>query len=125
MVSIRRIGVIGAIVTAVLMVTNIPSVHAGNNAWTMAGTPALGSVLSLAVDHTDRVLFAGTGTRVWKSTDRGQTWTQLTDHATGTGLSGGVNAIAVAPATVVTPRAIYIGTAKGVGKSTDDGVTWV
>ena len=67
---------------------------------------------------------------VWKTTDFGNTWSPIFDHA---GTSGSVGAIAVAPSN---PSVIYVGSGEGlqrpdlavgdgIYKSTDDGKTWV
>lgn len=74
--------------------------------------------------------FGGVGSGVWKTTDAGQTWSNVSDSTFGT---SSVGALAVAPSD---PNVIYVGMGEhavrgvatsygdGVYKSTDAGKTW-
>jgi photosystem II stability/assembly factor-like uncharacterized protein len=73
--------------------------------------------------------FGGTGGGVWKTTDAGNNWVNVTDGFLGV---GSVGAIAVAPSD---PNVVYVGTGSacprgnisvgdGIYKSTDAGKTW-
>lgn len=74
--------------------------------------------------------FGGTGGGVWKTTDAGETWANVSDGFVAT---GSVGAIAVAPSD---PNVVYVGMGEhavrgvttshgdGVYKSTDAGKTW-
>lgn len=91
---------------------------AGVGVWTPLG-PDGGSVWALAVDPDDAdVVYAGTPTGIFKSTDAGATWTPASKGLGPTGV--------LVRTLVATPGAVYAGTdANGVYKSTDDGATWV
>ncbi len=73
--------------------------------------------------------FGGTGGGVWKTTDAGNNWENVTDGSFGV---GSIGAIAVAPSD---PNVVYVGTGStcprgnisvgdGIYKSTDAGKTW-
>ncbi|HUP24714.1 MAG TPA: glycosyl hydrolase [Thermoanaerobaculia bacterium] len=73
--------------------------------------------------------FGGTGGGVWKTTDAGNNWTNVTDGYLGV---GSIGAITVAPSD---PNVVYVGTGSscprgnisngdGVYRSTDAGKTW-
>jgi hypothetical protein len=97
-------------------------------------TPALPNLatvtLAMAVsDHS--ILYAGTGEGfgntdavrgdgVWKSTDRGETWTQLASTASNTDFSY-VNRVIVDPANA---SILFAATNTGIFRSTDGGTTW-
>ncbi len=100
----------------VLGVSAPKTVHAGANVWTSGG-PYDGGVMALGIDPTNpSMLYAGTDAGVFKSTDRGTTWT-----AASSGLSSPeVNAIAIDPTNRAT---LYAGTYYG-DKSTDGGANW-
>ncbi len=89
------------------------------------------SVTSTGVASEPRTFyFGGVGGGVWKTTDAGETWTNITDGQLAT---SSVGAIAVAPSD---PNVIYLGMGEhavrgvmtshgdGVYKSTDAGKTW-
>jgi hypothetical protein len=97
---------------------------------------ANGRVNSIAVDPTnsDRLYLGASGGGVWKSEDRGSTWTPLTDEQVSLGI-GSSHAIAIDPND---PSTIYAGTsswsllwpidasqARGILKSTDGGASWI
>jgi photosystem II stability/assembly factor-like uncharacterized protein len=78
-------------------------------------------VYALSIDPTNpRVVFAGTGTGVYKSTDGGESW-----RAVNRGLEleerNWVSALSVDP---TNPRVVFAGTDAGVYKSDDGGATW-
>src|SRR5215217_6480524 len=81
------------------------------------------SALAVHPTATGTVYVAANSGGVWKTTDNGETWTNLTDSINN--LNGG--AIALAP---TSPNVIYVGTGSehsgGIGllKSTDGGETW-
>ncbi|HTU70144.1 MAG TPA: hypothetical protein VMF11_07455 [Candidatus Baltobacteraceae bacterium] len=100
--------------------------------WRSVG-PGIGGRV-VAVDGVpgspDTFYFGGVDGGVWRSTDYGLVWTNLTDGKLNA--SNSIGAIAVAPSD---PRIIYIGTGEsdirgdvvtgdGVFKSTDAGETW-
>jgi photosystem II stability/assembly factor-like uncharacterized protein len=84
-----------------------------------------GRISSIAVHPTvpGTVYVGADGGGVWKTTDGGKTWTNLTDSINNLN----VGAIALAPSS---PNIVYVGTgsehASGIGllKSTDGGITW-
>ena len=78
-------------------------------------------VSALSIDPTNpRVVFAGTDTGVYKSTDGGETW-----RAVNRGLElregNWVSALSIDP---TNPRVVFAGASTGVYKSTDGGETW-
>src|SRR5262249_13678715 len=108
------------LLSAVLWVSSVRMVPAGDNVWTSIG-PAGGSVLALALDPgMPTTLYAGTGgSGVFKSRDGGTTW-----QASNTGglSDASVRALALDP---TTPTTLYAGTeGSGVFKSTDGGTSW-
>jgi photosystem II stability/assembly factor-like uncharacterized protein len=82
------------------------------------------------IQDTQTFYFGGVGGGVWKTTDRGETWANVTDGQLKT---SSVGAIAVAPSD---PNVLYLGMGEhairgvmtshgdGVYKSTDAGKTW-
>jgi photosystem II stability/assembly factor-like uncharacterized protein len=118
-----------------------PAQQASLTSWSFIGPQPLadphdpsslfsGRVTALAVDPTnEEVVYAGAAEGgLWKTTDGGQTWTELTDHQGS--LSSG--SIAIDPNN---PSTIYYGTGEedffgfeypgnGILKSTDSGTTW-
>lgn len=89
------------------------------------------SVAVAGVPHNDQVYYMGTtGGGVWKTTDAGLSWNNISD---GYFNVGSVGAIAVAPSD---PNVVYVGTGEhairgvmtshgdGVYKSTDGGKSW-
>ena len=79
--------------------------------------------------HRSLYYIGGTGSGVWRSTDSGHGWSNLSDGHLGT---GSVGAVAVAPSD---PNVLYAGTGEacirgnvshgdGVYRSTDAGRTW-
>jgi hypothetical protein len=91
--------------------------------WTFTTlTPDYGIVYGLAFDpqHPETLYAAGYhsgGTRVWKTTDGGTGWVNITGTLPNT-----VDAIAVHP---ITTSTVYCGLYNGVYKSTDGGSSWV
>jgi len=102
---------------AILLAASMRTAHAGINVWTSHG-PAGARVYALAIDPT-ALLYAGTNTGVFKSTDGSNTWSGASSGLTGHALS--VNALAIDP---ILPSTLYAGTDDGVFKSTDAGSTW-
>ena len=99
--------------------------------WRLAGPHRGGRVVAVAGDPERRLdfYFGGCGGGVWKTTDAGITWRNLTD---GFFTSAAVGAIEIAPSD---PNVIYAGTGEacirgnviagdGVYRSTDRGRTW-
>ncbi|MBN2537986.1 hypothetical protein JXB37_06915 [candidate division WOR-3 bacterium] len=84
--------------------------------WTQSRTGLAGAVYALAtVPGNPQVIFAGTTSGVYKSTDRGATWTS-------TGMSNNTKALVVEPGN---PNTVYAGTyGQGVHVTTDAGGTW-
>ncbi len=91
-------------------------------------SPGLGRIDRIAVDPTDsRIMYIGAPSGgLWKTYDRGQNWTPLTDNLPSMGVSG----IALNPKN---PQEIYISSGDGDGgytytsgvfKTTDGGETW-
>jgi photosystem II stability/assembly factor-like uncharacterized protein len=93
-------------------------------------TPYSGRATAIAVHPTDpNTVYLGTAAGgVWKTTDGGQTWTQLTDSQA----SLAIGAVAIDPNN---PNTIFVGTGEpdfsadsyygqGLLKSTDAGATW-
>jgi photosystem II stability/assembly factor-like uncharacterized protein len=73
-----------------------------------------GAVKDLAVDPADSTLYLATATGLYRSTDRALTWKRLS------GLSGGVDQVAVG-----SPGVVYAAVAGvGVMRSADHGQTW-
>jgi len=85
--------------------------------WTFIGLPGE-HVQSLVIDPTNpRVIYVAAD-GVYRSSDAGATWTNMT--ATMTGIY--VDALAIDPVTTTT---LYFGCATGAYKTTDAGQTWV
>jgi len=91
-------------------------------------SPGVGRIDRIAVDPTDsKIMYIGAPSGgLWKTYDRGLTWTSLTDHLPTLGVSG----IALNPKN---PQEIFISSGDGDGgytytsgvfKSTDGGETW-
>lgn len=79
---------------------------------------ALANALALDGTTTPPTVYAGTGNGVFKSIDRGTSWT-----AANTGMTfASVHALAIDPHT--NPSTVYAGTDDGVYKSTDGGKSW-
>jgi photosystem II stability/assembly factor-like uncharacterized protein len=106
-----------AVLTALFLLIFATPARAGVGVWTPLG-PEGGPVWALAVDPGDTdVVYAGTRSGVFKSTDAGTTWTAASKGLGPTGVW--VRSLAV------TTEAVYAGTdANGVYKSTDAGATW-
>jgi len=99
--------------------------------WRLVGPFRGGRVDAVAGDPTNRLVFyfGAVNGGVWKTTNGGQTWRNVTDGRTDI---SSVGAIAVAPSD---PNVIYVGTGEsqlredltygtGVYRSTDAGKTW-
>ncbi|MGH9571440.1 MAG: VPS10 domain-containing protein, partial [Candidatus Angelobacter sp.] len=100
--------------------------------WRLVGPYRGGRALAVSgvVGEPHTYYFGSTGGVVWKSTDSGLTWHNVTDKTKG--MSASIGAIAVAPSD---PNVIYAGTGEacirgdiisgnGVYKSIDAGKTW-
>ncbi|MBI1736724.1 MAG: hypothetical protein HYR51_16280, partial [Candidatus Rokubacteria bacterium] len=105
--------------------TGVGTTATATTAWAVS-TPRAGYVSSIAVHPTsDSVVYATYatfgGAHVWRSGDRGVTWTSI-DGSGATGIPDvPVHAIVIDPAN--TAR-LYIGTDVGVFVSRDGGATW-
>jgi photosystem II stability/assembly factor-like uncharacterized protein len=101
--------------------------------WRCIGPYIGGRVVTVTgVPGNNNLFYAGTvGGGVWKSTDQGVEWKNITDGKL-PGPSSGIGAVAVAPSD---PKIIYVGTGEadiranvipgdGIFKSTDEGQTW-
>lgn len=94
----------------------------GGTTWaktTGTGLQNFSTITAIAVNPTNAsLLYAGNSFSFFKSTDGGNTFTQVNVSQ----FSSGVNAIVFDPST---PSTIYVGQNNGVFKSTDSGATWV
>ncbi len=102
----------------------------GGRAWTACAGPE-GQVLGFHFDRTSngRILFAATDKGIWRSDDRGQTWTAKTDGLPSTniqGFAGGSNEAGGRIILYCTVPSKDEGGAftGGVFRSTDRGETW-
>jgi photosystem II stability/assembly factor-like uncharacterized protein len=99
--------------------------------WRLVGPFRGGRVGAVVGDPTKRLVFymGAVNGGVWKTTNAGATWNNLTDSVS---TIAGVGAIAIAPSD---PNVIYVGTGErdlredlthgnGVWRSTDAGMTW-
>ena len=108
-----------------------PSLYSGLE-YRMVGPSRGGRVTTVAGhrEHPHTFYMGSVGGGVWKTTDYGNSWTNVTD---GTGLStGSMGAVRVAPSN---PEVVYAGTGsdgirsnvitgRGIYRSTDAGETW-
>ncbi len=98
--------------------------------WRLVGPFRGGRVAAVCGIAGDRDTYwmGSTGGGVWKTTDAGKTWKNVSDGTFG----GSIGAVAVAPSD---PRIVYVGTGEktwrgnvssgdGMWKSTDAGATW-
>lgn len=101
--------------------------------WRCVGPYIGGRVVTVTgVPGNNNLFYAGTvGGGVWKSTDQGTEWENITDGKL-PGPSSSIGAVAVAPSD---PKILYVGTGEadiranvipgdGIFKSTDEGKTW-
>lgn len=101
--------------------------------WRSLGPFIGGRVVAVAgvTSQPNVFYFGGVQGGVWKSTDYGSNWTNITDHKI-PGIADPIGALAVAPSN---PNVIYAGTGEsdirgdfatgdGIYKSTDAGKTW-
>ncbi|MCX6135066.1 MAG: T9SS type A sorting domain-containing protein [Ignavibacteriales bacterium] len=95
------------------------------------GLPNLATVTLAMAASNHLVIYAGTGEGfgntdairgdgIWKSTNRGETWTQLASTASNTDFSY-VNRVIVDPANA---NVVFAATNTGIFRSTDGGSTW-
>ena len=114
--------------------TPTPTLFGGKLSWRSIGPYIGGRVVAVAGVPAQRDLFymGAVDGGVWKSTDYGVTWCNITDGKLPSA-SDSIGAIAVAPSN---PAVLYVGTGEsdirsdvitgdGVFKSTDAGKTWV
>jgi len=93
------------------------SIKANAGTWTSNG-PEGGLVYALAIDPvTPSTIYAGGRGGVYKSTNGGASWSQMSSGLTSTDIM----ALAIDP---VTPSTIYAGGRGGVYKSTNGGANW-
>ena len=137
--SIRRIGSITALAACLALsasaiaVPPAPSLLGGKLEWRNIGPQIGGRVVAVAGVPSERDLFymGAVDGGVWKSTDYGVTWRNITDGKLPSA-SDSIGAIAVAPSN---PKILYVGTGEsdirsdvitgdGMFKSTDAGKTW-
>src|SRR5205814_1604266 len=90
----------------------------GGNHWFLLG-PLPNGVISLAIHPTNSdVVYAATGSGLFKTVDGGQSWSALTS-----GLTRLPEVVRLNP---ITPSTVYVGTdSGGIFKSIDDGQSWV
>lgn len=95
----------------------------GGTTWTEASTLSLQNMVLSANFATDNTLFVVTTVKtIYKSTDRGQTFTQLTTPAS---LTSALNTIAVSP-NFANDGTLLLGSASnGIFESTNGGASWV
>lgn len=123
----------GVITTAAAQTALIPQQFMSKLKWRSVGPYVGGRVVTVAgVASSPHLFYAGTvGGGVWKSTDDGLVWKNITDGKLNSP-SASIGAIAVAPSN---PSVLYIGTGEddirndmipgdGVFKSVDGGKTW-
>lgn len=92
---------------------------------TTAATQSLNgnSVRSIAFDPTNpSIVYAGTATGMFKSTNSGDTWTQINDGLLFNSIPAAIVCLAIDPQA---PNTIYAGSSAFVFKSTNGGATWV
>ena len=108
----------------------VPEVLFDTFEWRLVGPFRGGRVAAVCGTASDRNIyyFGGTGGGVWKTTDAGKTWQNVSDGKFG----GSIGAVAVAPSN---PEVVYVGggektwrgnvsSGDGMWKSTDAGATW-
>ncbi|MHC1725369.1 MAG: WD40/YVTN/BNR-like repeat-containing protein [Syntrophobacteraceae bacterium] len=114
----------GLVLFFMLTTTIVTLLLAGSShaQWTAIGPDSI-QIDSIVIDPADsEIIYAGTGNKpsykgLYKSTDKGKSWTPAIDVAW-----GGVYCLAVNPADT---RIIYAGTNYGVYESTDGGTSWI
>ena len=63
------------------LLTLTPYVYAGEEEWTLLGPPGGRGVVSLATDTTTNIIYTVSGVyEAYKSTDGGQTWTDISER---------------------------------------------
>lgn len=108
-----------ASLSSLLILAAFP-VEAGNDTWTVAGSPAGGGVYKLIVDpSTPSTLYATSGSGVYKSTDSGSDWSLVFPTL------NGPNDLELDP---LHPQTLYVSysgdSSKTLFKTTDGGSTW-
>ena len=109
----------------------VPEVLLDTLDWRLVGPFRGGRVAAVTgiVGDRDTYYFGATGGGVWKTTDAGKTWKNVSDGTFG----GSIGAVAVAPSN---PQIVYVGggektwrgnvsSGDGMWKSTDAGASWV
>jgi photosystem II stability/assembly factor-like uncharacterized protein len=108
----RRFGHQRIILLVLLWIGGLDIAQAGINEWTTNG-PQRGAVNAIAIDpKLPSTLYAGTSNGIFKTTDGGTTWKQLSMGQT----NGAVASFAIDPAT---PNVVYAGTSLGALKTTN------
>ena len=110
----------GSVNTGTMLATSVDS----GRTWKSLGNLPSGSAATIATD-AGGVLYAGSTTGVFRSTDRGKTWTPAApipglDCGT-SGLPCGVTILTVDPTRA---GVVYAGAYTGIFKTIDGGVTW-
>lgn len=118
--------VLAGTTTGRIVRTTTASAMTGTAAWS-GGAPRAGFVSSIAFDpYDDRVAYATYagfgGAHVWKSSDRGVTWTSIDGRDGGELPDIPVHSIVVDPRD---SRRLYIGSDLGVFITLDGGITWM
>ena len=105
-------------ITIVLFLLFLPFIsNAGVNHWTQLG-PEGGTINNITINPVDQtIIYAGTGGKLFKSTDSGEQWAALTHDS-----FSFINTFVIDHKT---PTTIYAGSGhNGVFKSTDAGENW-
>ena len=87
---------------------------ASANGWSTIAGPSGAEIHTLMVTRTGHVLFAGSGSAAYRSTDGGQSWTQLAN------VDWDARRIFQVPGEAT----VIFGTDQGLYRSTDNGATW-
>jgi photosystem II stability/assembly factor-like uncharacterized protein len=95
----------------------VSAAQASATRWQPLGGPGGGSIFAIAIDPADsKIVYAGGWGNVFKSTNGGSSWTDVTDEPWTR-----VGALAVDP---TRPSVVYAGTDRGIAKTMDGGRHW-